>query len=64
MPASEPTFPSDLPEHRLAARKAAIVQLREIAASLSDVGDHNAAGKIHVSIPFVADPTPSNKTFV
>ena len=57
VPESEPTFPPDLPASHLATRKDGIVQLREIASELSDVGDHNAAGKIHVSIRFVAQPT-------
>ena len=57
VPAADPPFPPDAPESHLAARKDAIVRLREIAANLSDVGDHNAAEKLLVSIRFVAQPT-------
>ena len=54
--ATSVTFPPDLPENRRAAREDAISQMRQIGSQLSAVGDHEAAGHVYGSIPWVAQP--------
>ena len=54
--ATNVTFPPGLPENRRAAREAAISQIRQIGSKLSTVGDHEAAGHVYGSIPWVAQP--------